>query len=139
MNICTKPTCEHHHINKRKGVILKLSLQFSWLYQKCILVYHVGLSWSWSYSSWIYSLLYMQSVPITTKVMCLNLVHGEVYLIQHYVIKFVSELLQVGGFLSFPPLNKTDRCNITEILLKVVLNTITLLFHVFLPSNHISS
>ena len=37
---------------------------------------------------------------------------------QHYVIKFVSELRQVGGFL------KTDRHDITEILLKVALNTI---------------
>ena len=48
----------------------------------------------------------MQSVPITTKVMCLNPVHGEVYLIQHYVIQFVSDLLQVSGFLRvlrFPP------------------------------------
>jgi len=26
-------------------------------------------------------------------------VHGEVYSIQHYVIKFVSDLRQVGGFL----------------------------------------
>ena len=33
-------------------------------------------------------------------------VHGEVYLIQHYVIKFVSDLRQVDGFLRvlrFPP------------------------------------
>jgi hypothetical protein len=33
-------------------------------------------------------------------------VHGEVYLIQHYVIKFVSGLRQTGGFLrvlQFPP------------------------------------
>ena len=32
--------------------------------------------------------------------------HGEVYSIQHYVIKFVSDLRQVGGFLQvlrFPP------------------------------------
>ena len=32
--------------------------------------------------------------------------HGEVYSIQHYVIKFVSDLRQVGGFLPvlrFPP------------------------------------
>jgi hypothetical protein len=28
-----------------------------------------------------------------------NPVHGEVYSIQHYVIKFVSDLRQVGGFL----------------------------------------
>ena len=26
-------------------------------------------------------------------------IHGEVYLIQHYVIKFVSDLRQVGSFL----------------------------------------
>jgi hypothetical protein len=33
-------------------------------------------------------------------------IHGEVYLIQHYVIKFLSDLRQVGGFLQvlrFPP------------------------------------
>jgi hypothetical protein len=52
--------------------------------------------------------LSVQSVPITTDV---------VSSIQHYVIKFVSDLRQVGGFLQvlrFPP----------EILLKVALNTI---------------
>ena len=45
-------------------------------------------------------------VPITTKVVSLNPVHGKVYSIQHYVIKFVSDLRQVGGFLwvlLFPP------------------------------------
>ena len=46
--------------------------------------------------------------PITTKVVSWNHVDGEVYLIQHYVIKFVSNLRQVGGFLwalrcQFPP------------------------------------
>jgi hypothetical protein len=49
--------------------------------------------------------------------------------IQHYVIKFVSDLRQVGGFLwalQFPPSTKTDRNDITEILFKVVLNTTTL-------------
>ena len=38
----------------------------------------------------------VQSVP---KVVSSNPVHGEVYSIQHYVIKFVSDLRQVGGFL----------------------------------------
>ena len=40
------------------------------------------------------------------KVVSSNLVHGEIYLIQHYVIKFVSDLRQVGDFLRvlrFPP------------------------------------
>ena len=41
--------------------------------------------------------------------------------VQHYVIKFVSDLRQV---FSGSPTNKTDRHDITEILLKVALNTI---------------
>ena len=48
----------------------------------------------------------MQSVPTTTKVASLNPVRDEVYSMQHYVIKFVSDLRQVGGFLRvlrFPP------------------------------------
>jgi len=49
---------------------------------------------------------YIQSVPLATKIVSLNPVHGEVYLIQHYVIKFVSALRQVSSFLlgfRFPP------------------------------------
>jgi hypothetical protein len=52
--------------------------------------------------SWSYRLdlqLTVQAVPITTNVVSLNLSHGKVYLIQHYVIKSVNDLLQVGGFL----------------------------------------
>ena len=48
----------------------------------------------------------VQSVHITTKVVSSNPVHGEVYSMQHYVIKFVSVLWQVTGFLlvlPFPP------------------------------------
>ena len=48
----------------------------------------------------------VQSVPITTNVESSNLARGEVYSIQHYVIMFVSDLQQVGGFLQalrFPP------------------------------------
>ena len=45
--------------------------------------------------------------------------------VQHYVIKFVNDLRQVGGFLLFTlPSNKTDSHDIAEILLKVALNTI---------------
>jgi hypothetical protein len=48
----------------------------------------------------------VQSAPITTSVVSSNPVHGEVYSIQHYVIKFVSNLPQVGDslrVLRFPP------------------------------------
>ena len=48
----------------------------------------------------------VQSVTITTKVVSSNPVHGEVYSIQNYLKKIVSDLPQVGGFLRvlwFPP------------------------------------
>ena len=50
-------------------------------------------------------------LPITTKVVNLNTVHDEVYSIQHYVIKFVSDLRQTSGFLRvhrfLPPIKLT--------------------------------
>ena len=55
-----------------------------------------------------------------------NPTHGQVYSIQHYVMKFVSDLRQFGGFLLSPSNNKADRHDITEISLNVALNTITL-------------
>ena len=45
-------------------------------------------------------------VGFTTNVVSLNPVHGEVYSIQHYVIKFFNDLRQIGDFLRvllFPP------------------------------------
>ena len=47
-----------------------------------------------------------QNQLITNKVVSSNPIHGEVYSTQHYVIKFVSDLRQVDGFLQvlrFPP------------------------------------
>ena len=41
----------------------------------------------------------VQSVSITTKVVSSNIIHGKVYSIQHCVIKFVSDVWQIGGFL----------------------------------------
>ena len=68
----------------------------------------------------------MQSMPITTY--CeFEPLSGKVHLIQNYVINFVSDLWQVGGFLwilRFPQQIKTYHHDITEILLKVALNTI---------------
>ena len=68
----------------------------------------------------------VESVHIITKIVSLNPFHGEVYSIQHYVIKFVSDLRQVSGLLWFPPPIKLTA---TEILLKVVLNTINLILN----------
>jgi hypothetical protein len=54
--------------------------------------------------AWLLDLqLPVQSVPITTNIVSSSHAHGKVYLIQHYVIKFVNDLRQISGFLQFPP------------------------------------
>ena len=58
----------------------------------------------------------VQLVFITTDVVSSNPGRGEEYLIQHYVITFVSDLRQVGCVLRFPQTNQTDRHDIAEIL-----------------------
>ena len=58
---------------------------------------------SWS---WLNCQLPVQSVPITTKAVSSNPVHGDVCSIKHHVIKFVSDFRHVGGLLRgflFPP------------------------------------
>ena len=74
---------------------------------RCFLLASILLrpSWLWSYSSWIYNYLCKRC-----NWSCQFKFHSrEVYSIQHYVIKFVSHVRQVGGFLRvlwFPPLIK---------------------------------
>jgi hypothetical protein len=60
--------------------------------------------------------LLMQSSPITTYILTLNIAHGEVYPIQHYMIKLVNDLWFSLGIL-VSSTNKTDHLNIAEILL----------------------
>jgi hypothetical protein len=81
-------------------------------------------SFSWSCGSWIYP--YLCNLHIITKVVSSNPTHGNVYSIQLFVIVFQKLAAGLGQW--FPPSNKTARHNITEILLQVVLNTITLTF-----------
>ena len=56
-----------------------------------------------------------QNVAFLEGVVSSNTAHGEVYSMQHYVNKFVSDMQQVS-----------DHHDLTEILLKVALNTINL-------------
>jgi hypothetical protein len=103
-----------------------------------IIYFILRLSWS-MFGSWIYNYLFNQCLsPLTLWVWSHS---DEVYTIQHYVIKFVSDLRQVGSFLWLlydSSTNNTDLHDITEILLKVALSTITLnlyFIHV-LPRGH---
>ena len=91
---------------------------------QCIHKHPQGGSWSWSYGSWIYNYLFNQCLSPLTLWVWTPLRRG----VQHYMIKCVSDLQQVDGFLrvQVSSTNKTDCNDITEILLKVALNTITL-------------
>jgi hypothetical protein len=78
----------------------------------------------------------VQSVPINTKVVSSNSAHGDVYFIQHYVIKCVSDFRQGCVFFNCTPVsstNKTNHYDITEILLKIALRII----FVLLPKNSV--
>ena len=94
---------------------------------KCVYVIVLVLKYMIMIVWLLYLQLPVQSVPITIKVVSSNPVHGEVNSMQHYVVTFVNFLRQARGFLRIlrfpPPIKLTD---ITEIWLKVVLNTLTL-------------
>jgi hypothetical protein len=69
-------------------------------------------------------------VSITIIVVSLNPAHGEVYSMQQYVLKFVSDLRQVGGFLQVlrfpPPIKQRKHSNIyqpTAVELKITAST----------------
>ena len=85
--------------------------------------YFQGPSWSWSYGSWIYNYLcnrclspLMMLVRLPLRTRCTTLYDK------------VCQWHATGRWFSpgptFSSTNKTDRHNITEILLKVALNTI---------------
>jgi hypothetical protein len=121
---------EPHKIdNKAVNMVLKHTFSY-WAFKRSTIdINSKSSSWSWSYGSWIYKFLCNQCLLHTTKVVSSNPVHGEVYSIQHYVIKLVSNLWQGRWFSPCIPVsstNKTDRhdIHVTEILLKVAFKTI---------------
>jgi hypothetical protein len=65
-----------------------------------------GLPRSWLCGGWMYNCLCSQYLS-QWKVLSSNSAHGEVYSIQHYVLKFVSGLRQICGFLRLINLQPT--------------------------------
>ena len=90
--------------------------------------------WLSSYGSLKYNYLCNQCLS-PLKVVSSNSAHGEVYSIQLYVITFVSQKLATGVWFSpGTPVSstiKTDLHDITVILMKVALSTITLTLTIF--------
>jgi len=84
--------------------------------------YWEGSLWQWSYGSWIYNYLCNQSlsplmwVRILIKAMCTTLFDK--------ICQWLATGLWFSLSSSVSSTNKTDRHDITEILLKVALNTI---------------
>jgi hypothetical protein len=62
---------------------------------------------------WLDLQLPVQSVPITTKVVSLNPIHGEVYSIQHYVIKFVSVINKMLHYMLNMTINTAGTLNLS--------------------------
>ena len=120
---------ENGGINAYGEAVVVLLMPFMVTFSNCSdiswLPDFMGDRWPWSYGSWIYNYLRNQCLsPLRCE---FEPGSGEVYSIQHYVMKFVSDLRHGRWFSPGPPVsstNKTDRHDITEILLKVVLNTI---------------
>ena len=84
----------------------------------------MGPSWSWSYGGWIYDYLCNQCLSQQTLWVRLPLSRG---VLDTTFCDKVCQWLAAGGWSSLvSSINKTDRRDITEILLKVALNTINL-------------
>jgi hypothetical protein len=100
------------------------------LYKLLIILYtpakREGQSWSWSYGSWIYNYLCNQCLsPLKLSVWIPLMVRCTRYNVMWFkVCRWLAtgQWFSPGTPVSFT--NKTDRHNITEILLKVALNTI---------------
>jgi hypothetical protein len=90
-----------------------------------------------SSKSWSFRL----TITCAIKVVSANPAHGEVYTIQHYVIK-ICQWLAAGQWFSLGPsvssTNKTDHHDIAENLLKVALNTISLKYILIKPADRLN-
>jgi hypothetical protein len=103
-------------------------LSWSWysIYVISIIYTLKGLSWLWSYGSWIYNYICNQCLsPLTLWVQILF----RWSILDPTLCDKVCQWLVAGRWFSLDTLvsstNKTDCYNITEILLKVALNTIS--------------
>ena len=65
----------------------------------------------WLNDGFLVILVIIQSLPITTKIVSSNPGHGEVYLIQHYVIKFIGDFGAGRWFSLGNPVSSTNKAD----------------------------
>jgi hypothetical protein len=94
---------------------------------KCTITIEYGPSWSWSYGSWIYNYMCNQCLsPIQLWVWTLFMARCTRCNIMWQILSVTCDRSVVFfGYSVVSSTNKTNRHDITEILLKVALNTIT--------------
>jgi hypothetical protein len=114
----------HYIIQTRTCINIPLRHSLSPIFLFCAYMYDSSVFQN--FKIFIHILLPIQSVPITTDVVSSNHAHGEVYSIQHYVIKFINHRSVVSRGTPVSSTNKTDCDDIAEILLTVALSIITL-------------
>jgi hypothetical protein len=90
------------------------------------IVYIEGLSWWWSYGSWIYNYLYNQCLSPTKLRVWISLMARCTDLLETTLCDKVFQWQWVSLGTPVSSTNKTDRHDITIILFKVVLNIIIL-------------
>jgi hypothetical protein len=116
INVVTSGISEHRSVAVGRGNVLIMALVPTCL---CI----QGPYWLWSHGCWNTAIYVISAYHHW----CCQFESWSGQGVEHYVIKFVGDLRQIGGFLRvhrFPPPIKLDRHDIAEILLKVTLSTI---------------
>jgi hypothetical protein len=100
---------KNYHRYKSKTNTTNLLSQESFIFysKKCIPIIMEAPSWPWSHGSWIYNYLCNQCLSPLMLWVRISIRAS----VQHYVIKFVSNLRQIGGFLRVlqpPPIKLTN-------------------------------
>ena len=130
-------TCGLNIVNSQKAFCKILLIIFFYQSQMCKKNPHIcritylkegaRLSWSWSYASWIYNYLCNQCLSSMKLWVQISLRRG---VLDTTLCDKVCQWLATGRWFSsgttVSSINKTDHHDITEILLEVALNTITL-------------
>ena len=97
-------------------------------FQALPLMWYWGLPWPWSYGNWIYNYLCNQCLSPLTLWVWIQLRWGvlDTTLYHKYCLSVTCDRLVVSLGTSASSTNKTDRHDISQILLKVALSTINI-------------